>query len=326
MQYVTYSAAELAQDTYFQRWILEQDHSVDLFWTNWLLEHPDKKPVVEEAKRMVELLGFDQNYERNQHFAEVWNEVSAQTIDRKPQLMKYAALWIGVLLVSGIAAFWLWPSGDYTYRTLTQQESFTLPDGSTVALNANSTISYRVDRSGNREVDLVGEGFFDVVKQRTADDRKAKFSVRTKTAVVEVLGTSFGVSQKDQKTQVVLASGVVKVLASKQRSVQLEPGEFVEVSNTPTKLRKKVVDAQLYSSWVSDQVVFEQTPLRQIFNWVEDRYGKQIQLDTAAISVDSLTFTATIPNVELSVVLEAVAIAHQLDISESDEDFFVKRR
>ncbi len=174
MQYATYSAAELAQDTYFQRWILEQDHSVDLFWTNWLLEHPDKKPVVEEAKRMVVLLGFDQNYERNQHFAEVWNEVSAQTIDRKPQLMKYAALWIGVLLVSGIAFFWLRPSGNYTYRTLAQQESFTLPDGSTVALNANSTISYRVDRSGNREVDLVGEGFFDVVKQRTADDRKSE--------------------------------------------------------------------------------------------------------------------------------------------------------
>ena len=100
-------------------------------------------------------------------------------------------------------------------------------------LNVHSAISYQVDESGDREVNLVGEGFFDVVK-RSNSNRKAKFVVRTGTAVVEVLGTSFGVSEKDQKTQVVLASGEVKVMASEQRTIRLKPGEFVEVTSRKT--------------------------------------------------------------------------------------------
>ena len=327
MQYLNYSAADLAQDTYFQRWVLERDDAVDAFWTNWLLEHPDKKPVVREATRMIELLEFDQDFERNQHFVSVWNQVSARTLDRKTPMFRQAAVWIGILLVSGFALFWLLPtSNEYTRRTQAQQESFTLPDGSTVVLNAYSAVSYQVDEFGDREVDLVGEGFFDVVKRNKADNCKTKFTVRTEMAVVEVLGTSFSVAEKAHKTQVVLATGEVKVMASEQRSIRLEPGEFVEVTSLPVALQKKKVDTQLYASWVGDQAVFEQMPLREIFSWIEDRYGKQVRLDSTAILLDSLTFTATIPNVNLEVMLEALSITHQLTIKETDQYLYIKRR
>lgn len=327
MQYLDYSAADLAQDTYFQRWILEQDDSVHSFWSNWLLEHPEKEPVVREAIRMIELLEFDQDFERNQQFVSVWKKVSAQTLERKTLVIKQAAVWIGILLISGLALFWLLPTSDeYTHRTSAQQELVRLPDGSTVMLNAHSSISYQVDKFGDREVSLVGEGFFDVVKRSKADNQKAKFLVRTGTAVVEVLGTSFGVAEKEHKTQVVLASGEVKVTASEQRSVHLEPGEFVEVTDRPITLRKKEVDAQLYASWVNDRAVFKQTPLREIFDWMEDRYEKQVRLDSTALSLDSLTFTATIPDVDLAVVLEALSITHQLTIDETDQYLYIKRR
>ncbi len=327
MQYLNYSAADLAQDVYFQRWVLDRNDSVDSFWTNWLLEHPEKEPVVQEAIRMIELLEFDQDFERNQHFVNVWNQVSAQTLDRRTSVFRQAAVWIGILLVSGFALFWLLPhSDDYTYRTSAQQKSFTLPDGSTVMLNAHSSLSYQVDKFGDREVNLVGEGFFDVVKRSKADNGKAKFLVLTKTAAVEVLGTSFSVAEKEDKTQVVLATGEVKVTASEQRSIHLEPGEFVEVTERPVALRKKTVDAQLYASWVNDRAVFKQTPLREIFDWMEDRYGKPVRLDSTALSLDSLTFTATIPDVNLAVVLEALSITHQLTINETDQYLYIRRR
>lgn len=327
MPYLNYSAADLAQDTYFQRWVLDRDSSVDAFWTNWRLEHPEKEPVIREAIRMVELLEFDQDFERNQQFVSVWKKVSAQTLDRKTPVVRQAAVWIGILLVSGVALFWLLPNSDeYTRRTLAQQEFFTLPDGSTVTLNAHSAVSYRVDKLGDREVDLVGEGFFDVVKQSKSDNHQARFTVRTETATVEVLGTSFGVSEKEQKTQVVLATGQVKVTASEQRSVQLEPGEFVEVTRRPVALEKKKVDARLYAAWANDEAVFKQMSLREIFAWIEDRYGKQVQLDSTAIPVDSLTFTATIPNADLALVLEAISITHQLTIEETDQYLYIRRQ
>ena len=109
MQYLNYSAADLAQDTYFQRWVLERDDSVHSFWSNWLLEHPEKEPVVQEAIRMIELLEFGHDFERNQRFVSVWKEVSAQTLDRRPPVFRQAAVWIGILLVSGLALFWLLP-------------------------------------------------------------------------------------------------------------------------------------------------------------------------------------------------------------------------
>lgn len=328
MNYVTYSAAELAQDVFFQQWVLGQDASAQVFWTNWLLEHPEKKTEVDEAVRMLELLEFGQDVEQNRHFVSVWNRVYANTLaPRQPSYWRVAAIWTGVLLLSGLAVFWLLTASsndNFTGNTTAQKETFQLPDGSTIVLNKHSSFDYRVTDDGNRSVTLRGEGFFDVTEQKK-NGHRTTFTVRTETATIEVVGTSFNVSESQQKTQVVLSTGKVKVTSLDQEVVRLKPGELVEVRADQPLLKKEKVNPQLYASWVDGQAVFEQATLNEILTWIEDRYDRPVRIDSIHLDPDSLTFTATIPDGDLTTLLEALSITYRLDIQQTDQSIRISR-
>jgi len=69
-----------------------------------------------------------------------------------------------------------------------------LPDGSNLWLNAGSEIKYSIPFTReNREVELSGEAFLDVVK-----NEQSPFVVKAGNAEVEVLGTQFNVNAYPQ--------------------------------------------------------------------------------------------------------------------------------
>jgi hypothetical protein len=53
MPYQEYSAKDFAADPYFIKWVKNADAQTDLFWQQWLVEYPEKKSVIEEARQMV---------------------------------------------------------------------------------------------------------------------------------------------------------------------------------------------------------------------------------------------------------------------------------
>lgn len=84
-----------------------------------------------------------------------------------------------------------------------------LEDGTSIRLNAGSTLRYPVRFSKNRrQVYLEGEGYFEVAK-----DPERPFVIESHGTLVEVLGTSFNVSayKDDNKLVTTVVSGSVKV-------------------------------------------------------------------------------------------------------------------
>ena len=108
-----------------------------------------------------------------------------------------------------------------------EQRALTLPDGSTVMLNAESevafnTLSWRIKRS----VHLDGEGFFEVKKGRN-------FKVNTPNGQVQVLGTSFNVWSRKGQFQVDCqgfedASGLVGGSVVDRDHLEVDPFLFEE--------------------------------------------------------------------------------------------------
>jgi len=95
-----------------------------------------------------------------------------------------------------------------------------LSDGSTVILNAASTLEFPMQFQGNtREIRITGEAFFKVAKNTHP------FIVHTSNSDVQVLGTEFNVNTYDSATvKVALVEGSVKMNAG-GHSVLLEPGK-----------------------------------------------------------------------------------------------------
>ncbi|MDE6623176.1 MAG: FecR domain-containing protein [Alistipes sp.] len=106
------------------------------------------------------------------------------------------ALRIAAVAVLALGTGYLLPHGDPRptgCHTVTveagQRARIALADGSTVCLNAGTTLRYPADfGAGSRTVELDGEGYFEVAR-----DERSPFVVRTSRADIEVLGTRFNV-------------------------------------------------------------------------------------------------------------------------------------
>jgi ferric-dicitrate binding protein FerR (iron transport regulator) len=122
-----------------------------------------------------------------------------------------------------------------------------------------------------------------------------------------VLGTKFNVSQRRGTTRVVLSEGKVKLVARDGGRVQpllMQPGDYAELSPARSAFRKKAVKPENYSSWRDNKLIFEQTPLPEVLQAVEDFYGVRIVL--ADTTLADRKFTSTLPNNDLDVVLKSL--------------------
>jgi len=152
-----------------------------------------------------------------------------------------------------------------------------LPDGSTVWLNAASSIEYalNIGTAKQRVVKLDGEAYFEVAK-----DAVHPFIVETDKQAVEVLGTHFNInSYKDEKvTRTTLLEGSVRVShKNTNESEVLKPGEQSLV--TISGMDVKEVDVDEAIAWKKGYFMFnnekQESILRKVARWynVEIEYA-----------------------------------------------------
>jgi transmembrane sensor len=198
-----------------------------------------------------------------------------------------------------------------------------LPDGSEVTLNANSTLKVPKDLAENseREVWLDGEAFFSVAKR----PNRVRFFVHTDNLSVEVLGTKFNVNNRRGKTEVVLSEGKVKLTSNQNATdtvVYMKPGDFVSLAKVDPAFRKRIVKPENFTTWKSNSLSFEETPLSQVAEKIEDYYGVTIEIADKDLAARQLT--GTLPNNDLGVVLRSLSSAHNLIIQRDDDRIVFK--
>lgn len=125
------------------------------------------------------------------------------------------------------------------------QYNIELPDGTTVALNAASTLKFPATFSGanNRLVELSGEGYFEVAK-----DKKHPFIVKSAGQEVEVLGTHFNLNAyaDERAVATTLVEGSVKVSSGSHVQV-IKPGE--QALSNGSGIRVNPVNIENVTDW-----------------------------------------------------------------------------
>ena len=119
--------------------------------------------------------------------------------------------------------------GMETQNNANTNQTLTLPDGSKVVLEKNSSIIVSEDFGKvNRTVLLKGKAFFKVVR-----NEKKPFLVRMGNLITEVLGTSFKVGSDNQNKSIEVAviSGKVSVYATSKNGISKKLNGVVLTSN-----------------------------------------------------------------------------------------------
>lgn len=183
-----------------------------------------------------------------------------------------------------------------TNNTLTD----TLPDGSVVTLNKNSSLRFpSAFRDSTRNISLEGEAFFDV-----APDKAHPFIIAASDVQVRVVGTSFNVRSRKGITKVVVETGVVQV-SHQQKMVSLQPAEQVTVRSGDTLLQKQATSDLLYQYYRSRVFVCDDTPLPTLVQALNEAYDAQIVIGNA--SLINMRITTTFNNESLDTVLSIIA-------------------
>ena len=152
-----------------------------------------------------------------------------------------------------------------------EQAAITMPDGSIVELNGNS--SARTDYSKARRVIWLerGEAFFKV-----AHDERRPFWVVADETEVRAVGTAFNVDIRPTGVRVTVDEGTIKVKrADQERVAMTEPGdvastilragEEVEVRAEALEVRRvRPVDIARSTSWRRGALEFENEPLQDV--------------------------------------------------------------
>ncbi len=159
------------------------------------------------------------------------------------------------------------------YCPLGTRTQLNLPDGTSVWLNSGSTLKYPIQFANNRNVELNGEAYFDVV-----ENERSPFEVNTKHFEVIVLGTEFNVLSynEDETFAVTLESGKVEISEKKStHKLTLKPSyqfAFDKEKHDGSLLK---VQTEYYTSWKEGKLMFRNTPLSEVFS----RLGRWYNVD-----------------------------------------------
>ncbi len=288
MAYSNFTTDDFINDAQFRLWVKHPNEQSDIFWTNFLIENPDKKIAVVNAQTILKAI------EEQVHTAflsqedeeQIFNHIQEQIEVEKGQRIRRLPTWFGWAAAASILlGLILWQfipkensqlnqvvyenNREKALTPLTEKINnsdkailVTLDDGSSIFLNPNSKISYAKNfNQGNiREIYLSGEAFFEVAK-----NPNKPFLVYANELITKVLGTSFNVrayaNEKDITVKVRtgrVAVAVARITDVQQKISSRELDGIMLLPNQQAVLSRQEV--RLVKSLVENPAVISKNP------------------------------------------------------------------
>lgn len=201
-----------------------------------------------------------------------------------------------------------------------KQSSIRLPDGTMAYLNAGSRLMYPAVFSGkNREVFLLGEGYFEV-----SHNPQKPFVVKTNDINVVALGTVFNVSAypADKIIETVLINGQVVIRDNSfhifKKDLVLKPNDLVSFNRESLETVSKQVNTNEYVAWHEGYLNFQSVDLSRIILKVERYYNVRIMLENPMLGARSITGKLLLKD-DKEKVMEALASSARVELFKINE-------
>jgi ferric-dicitrate binding protein FerR (iron transport regulator) len=221
--------------------------------------------------------------------------------DKKPELLfrylRYAAIVLISFSLSWFAYLHFSKQGQINRSysevivPLGSKSHVVLPDGSNVWLNAGSRLKYLAQfTTKERSVELSGEAYFDIAKER-----KREFVVVTSDVRIIVHGTTFNVKAYPEESiiETTLIEGKIELrnnnIIKKGNPIIMKPEQKVSyVRNSKALLSrpdlgssiphtnnfyiKHNINTDVYTSWKTGELIMEDKPLAEIATILERKF------------------------------------------------------
>jgi ferric-dicitrate binding protein FerR (iron transport regulator) len=280
--------------------------------------------ITEKDAEMIESTNYMFDQETDNAWSSLHNKINEKSSEQRTiRFYQKPFFRIAASIVFILGIFWI------SYSTFIQSKfeitetrashlEKVLPDGTTVYLNANSSIKFPKHFSANnRKVELSGEAFFNVKK-----DAKRPFIIKAEDAIIKVLGTSFNVNTNN-KVEVLVKTGKVSLSSVfNNKKLILTKGEFGILKNQT--IEKVSISDINYLSWKTQLLDFRDAPLSYVIDVINKTYTENIFLDGKKTS--ELRLYAKFDKAPLNTVLESICLTFNLEYEQIDGEIKISNK
>lgn len=311
----------------------EADPAEEKLVLEWINAHADNKRYFDhfeliwtESKQLEQKSTVDENQawkKFKQSLAQQQTSAPSNVIafepKRKNNFMRIAAA-VAFLVIGGFAAYYFHLFDDGGTITLASADKVlidTMPDGSIITLNKNSTLAYSKNfNTKTRNVTLTGEAFFNV-----APNKQKPFEITVDEVKVHVVGTSFNIKSNAAETEVIVETGIVKVGVAK-KVVNLMPNQKILIRKNNPDLRVEHNIDDLYNYYRTRKFVCNNTPLYELTDALSNAYN--IKITIAGESTRNLRLTTTFEESSLNDILKVISETFNLKIEQINGEIILK--
>lgn len=361
-----YTVTDFLENPHFRSWLKSPDTESTRYWNTWLINNPSKKELFETALAAYLALEGNSLGLSNKDISERVLKITDSLPEgplKRVWWRRTEWAWAAVFVAALGAGWLLWMkepkfapalkteiaaseiTADENHRVLIKNTGneamlLNLPDRSSVLLAKNSQLEYIDDtETFQREVNLKGEAFFEIIK-----NPNRPFYVHTAALTTKVLGTSFLVRSFDEESRatVRVRTGKVEVTpntkeaslaenaAGADRAVQsktllLLPNEQASVIRKTHTLARdtKVLDPVEDMPKLFDlhRYEFRFTPVTEIFDLLEKTYGRQIAYDHEKFK--NCTVTANLTDEPFLEKIRLICISMEAGFEVSEKEITV---
>ncbi len=284
-------------DEEFIRWVKNSDPELEMFWSRWLQLNPDKREVLMEARELLVAMDFttrkagEEVKERSLNY--ILSETKSPIPIRKLRstrrsytFYRMAGMLLLIVSVAFVINHYLKGTEDAPVPPVIsnivktnpygQRSMIKLPDGSTVWLNAGSTITYpSTFAERERVISLDGQAFFKV-----QEDTLRPFRVHSGGLITTVLGTSFDINSytgDHYQIKISLVSGKVSIENQSLKSHDvLVPGEQLVYSVNDQRSTVRSFNLKEVVSWKDGILIFKHATFDEVLYRLQRWYGVKV--------------------------------------------------
>ncbi|WP_316737409.1 FecR family protein [Pedobacter aquatilis] len=292
-KYINYSFEDFLNDDEFLAFVIEQNPDDTEAWNQFRNDYPQRRKIAESAFKTIFSYRKQETFYNETAQPRVFERIN-DSISGKKQKTKIFKLSPFIRIAAVFVLVFL---SFIIYRSLTANQiqktdfgkirTIALPDGSEVTLNGNSEIKYAKNfKGGIREVWITGEALFKVVHLNIDTNNikpEEKFIVHSNDIDIEVLGTTFNVRNRHEKTSVGLLSGKIRIdykdTAKVKKQFVMIPGDYIKHTEGTALSHQKLTDTQHLTAWVNHQLVFKNSTIEEMCVVLEDDLGYKVTVN-----------------------------------------------
>lgn len=303
----------------------------------WLKKEKKNRILLDNLTNLSRFESIDKEAlaSKEEIYLTIQERIASLVPQRKINVWKYiAAASIIITLILGGITFnkevgpVLAVAQIQTQSPIGTKSRITLPDGTSVELNAGSELTYPAYFNGkSRNISLRGEAYFEVTK-----DKSHPFIVEAGDLTIEVLGTHFNIIsyEEDENIITTLLEGAIRVSKTQtddknEEPVLLKPNQQLVFNKTNHSLKMKEVNSELYVLWKEGEYYFEGETFANIVKKLERGFGIKITIESA--DLEKLVFSGVFPKSDrVEQILNAFKKHRNFDYKQTDNGIIIFKK